>query len=107
MIVMVGLGVATAAGEVYVTEIRLDRTLYTEGGKRLDRGGFDLEVRREEEGCSLVLLRGEQVVATVAGQEGAETETDRVIPLVGTLYLRSTAVPMGTAEERQLSLIHI
>lgn len=103
MIVMVGLGVATAAGEVYVTEIRLDRTLYTEGGKRLDRGGFDLEVRREEEGCSLVFLRGEQVVTTVAGQEGAETETDRVIPLVGTLYLRSTAVPLGTAEERQLS----
>lgn len=102
-ILMLGLGVATAAAEVYVSEIRLDRNLYTLDGKRLGRGGFDLEVRREEEGCSLVFLRGEEVVATVAGQEGAETETDRVIPLVGTLHLRSTAVPMGTAEERQLS----
>ena len=103
MILMVGLGPLSATAEVYVTEIRLDRNLYTEDGRRLDRGGFDLEVRREEEGCSLVFLRGEEVVATVAGQEGAETETDRVIPLVGTLHLRSTAVPLGTAEERQLS----
>lgn len=97
------LGVGTAVAEVYVTEIRMDRELYTEDGKRLDRGGFDLEVRREEEGCSLVFLKGEEVVAAVAGQKGAEMETDRVIPLVGTLYLRSTAVPLGTAEERQLS----
>ena len=102
-ILILGLGVATVAAEVYVSEIRLDRNLYTLDGKRLDRGGFDLEVRREEAGCSLVFLKGEEVVATVAGQEGAETETDRVIPLVGTLYLRSTAVPLGTAEERQLS----
>ena len=102
-ILILGFGVATAVAEVYVTEIRLDRNLYTENGQRLDRGGFDLEVRREEEGCSLVFLRGEEVVATVAGQEGAETETDRVLPLVGTLYLRSTAIPMRTAEERQLS----
>ena len=102
-ILMLGLGVATATAEVYVSEIRLDRNLYTLDGKRLDRGGFDLEVRREEESCSLVFLKGEEVVATVAGQEGAESETDRFIPLVGTLYLRSTAVPLGTAEERQLS----
>ena len=102
-ILALGLGVATATAEVYVTEIRLDRNLYTEDGQRLDQGGFDLEVRREEEGCSLVFLKGEEVVAAVAGQEAAESETDRVIPLVGTLYLRSTAVPLGTAEERQLS----
>ena len=102
-ILMVGLGPLSAATEVYVSEIRLDRELYTEDGRRLDRGGFDLEVRREEEGCSLVFLQGATVVATVAGEEGAGTETDRVIPLVGTLYLRSTAVPLGTAEERQLS----
>ena len=102
-ILVLGFGVATAVAEVYVTEIRLDRNLYTEDGRRLDRGGFDLEVRREEERCSLVFLQGAEVVATVAGQEGAESETDRIIPLVGTLYLRSTAIPMGTAEERQLS----
>ncbi len=100
---MLGLVQGTATAEVYVTEIRLDRDLYTEDGRRLDRGGFDLEVRREEEGCSLVFLKDETVVATVAGDERVEAETDRVIPIVGTLYLRSTAVPMGTAEERQLS----
>ncbi len=102
-VLMLGFGVATANAETYVTEIRLDRNLFTEDGRRLDRGGFDLEVRREEEGCSLVFLKGKEVVATVAGQEGSETETGRAIPLVGTLYLRSTAVPIGTAEERQLS----
>lgn len=102
-ILTLGLIQATATAEVYVTEIRLDRDLYTEDGRRLDRGGFDLEVRREEEGCSLVFLKDETVLATVAGEEGTGTETDRVIPIVGTLYLRSTAVPMGTAEERQLS----
>ena len=103
LILTLGLVQATATAEVYVTEIRLERDLYTEDGQRLDRGGFDLEVRREQDSCSLVFLKGETVVATVAGEEGAETEADRVIPLVGTLYLRSTAVPMGTAEERQLS----
>lgn len=102
-ILTLGLGVATVTAEVYVSEIRLDRNLYTLDGKQLDRGGFDLEVRREENVFSLVFLKGEEVVATVAGQEGAESETDRVIPLVGTLYLRSTAIPLGTAEERQLS----
>ena len=102
-ILAVGVGQVRAAVEVYVTEIRLDRDLYTEDGKRLDPGDFDLEVRREEEGCSLVFLKGEDVVATVPGEARTETETDRVIPIVGTLYLRSTAVPMGTAEERQLS----
>jgi hypothetical protein len=102
-ILAVGAGQVRAAVEVYVTEIRLDRDLYTEDGRRLDRGGFDLEVRREEEGCSLVFLKGEDVVATVPGEARTETETDRIIPIVGTLYLRSTAVPMGTAEERQLS----
>ena len=103
LILTLGLVQATVTAEVYVTEIRLDRDLYTEDGRRLDRGGFDLEVRREQNGCSLVFLKDEAVVATVAGEEGAETEADRVIPLVGTLYLRSTAVPLGTAEERQLS----
>ena len=102
-ILAAGVGQVRAAAEVYLTEIRLDRDLYTEDGRRLDRGGFDLEIRREEEGCSLVFLKGEEVVATVAGEERTETETDRIIPIVGTLYLRSTAVPMGTAEERQLS----
>ena len=102
-ILAVGVGQVRAAAEVYLTEIRLDRDLYTEDGRRLDRGGFDLEVRREEEGCSLVFLKGETVVAIVAGEARTETETDRIIPIVGTLYLRSTAVPMGTAEERQQS----
>ena len=59
-ILAVGVGQVRAAAEVYLTEIRLDRDLYTEDGRRLDRGGFDLEVRREEEGCSLVFLKGER-----------------------------------------------
>lgn len=98
-----GVRQVRAAVEIYVTEIRLERDLYTEDGRRLDRGDFDLEVRRVEDSCSLVFLKGETVVASVAGDDRVEAETDRVIPLVGTLYLRSTAVPMGTAEERQLS----
>ena len=103
LILALGPVQAMATAEVYVTEIRLDRNLYTNDGRRLDRGGFDLEVRCQQDSCSLVFLKGETVVATVAGEEGAETEADRVIPIVGTLYLRSTAVPIGTAEERQLS----
>lgn len=102
-ILALGFGAATATAEVYVTEIRLERDLYTEDGRRLDQGAFDLEVRREEEGCSLVFLEDEEVIATVPGEEHTEPETDRVIPIVGTLYLRSTAIPMGTAAERQLS----
>ncbi len=92
-----------AEAETYVTEIRLPRNLYTGGGILLGKGLFDLEVRLENEHYSLAFLQDEEMVALVNGQQDASQSTERVIPLVGTHYLRSTAIPLGTAEERQLS----
>ena len=102
-ILMLGLAQLRAAAEVWVTEIRLPLDLYTGDGILLRKGGFDLEVRREKEHYSLVFLRDEEIVAVVNGQETAKEPARSVIPVVGTHYLRSTAIPLGTAEERQLS----
>ena len=92
-----------AEAAVWETEIRLPLDLYTGDGLLLRNGGFDLEVRWEKEHYSLVFMKDQKVVAVVNGQETATEPTETVIPVVGTHYLRSTAIPLGTAEERQLS----
>jgi hypothetical protein len=92
-----------AEAAVWETEIRLPLDLYTGDGLLLRKGGFDLEVRWEKEHYSLVFMKDQKVVAIVNGQETATGPTETVIPVVGTHYLRSTAIPLGTAEERQLS----
>ena len=102
-ILLLSLVELRAEAETYVTEMRLPQDLYTGDGIRLGKGAFDLEVRRENEHYSLVFLKDQEIVAIVNGRETAAGPTERVIPVVGTHYLRSTAIPLGTAEERQLS----
>ena len=102
-ILLLGLARLNAEPEAYLTEIRLPLDLYTGDGILLRKGGFDLEVRREKEHYSLVFLQDEEILAVVNGQETAQEAARTLLPVMGTHYLRSTAIPLGTAEERQLS----
>jgi hypothetical protein len=78
--------------------------LRTPDGVELARGDFEVEVRKENGRFVLTFLRKDSPKAVVAGQAPLETKDDLpTVPLVGTTHLRSTAEPIGTAEERHFS----
>jgi len=102
-ILLLNLAQVLGTPETYVTEIRLPVDIYTGDGILLRKGNFNLEVRRENEHYTLVFLENEEILAVVNGRETAREATQIMLPLVGTHYLRFTGIPLGTAEERQLS----
>ena len=91
-------------GAPYVTQFQLPGDLYTAKATVLEKGNYDLRLRLENGKSSLVFLKEEQPVAVVSGRPyDEETAEDWVVPVVGTLFLRSTADPIGTDEERHYS----
>ena len=70
----------------------------------LQKGNYDLQLRIENGLYSLAFLQLDRQVAAVTGhpheKEGAE---NWFVPVLGTLFLRSTADPIGTDEERHYS----
>ena len=92
------------AAASYVTELRLPGDLYTANGVVLEKGNYDLQLRIDNGQYSLAFFEGERLVAVVVGspheKEGAKKW---VVPVLGTLFLRSTADPIGTDEERHYS----
>ncbi len=102
-ILLLNLAQVLGAPETYVTEIRLPIDMYTGDGILIRKGDFNLEVRRENKHYTLVFLENEEILAVVNGRETAREATQMPVPLVGTHYLRFTEIPLGTAEERQLS----
>ena len=92
------------AAASYVTQLRLSGDLYTAKGIVLQKGNYDLRLRIEDGLYSLVFLQEDRRVAAVTGhpheKEGAG---NWVVPVLGTLFLRSTADPIGTDEERHYS----
>ena len=88
----------------YVTQLRLPGDLYTAKGIVLEEGNYDLQLRLENGQSSLAFLKEERPVAVVAGRPYDEqTAENWVVPVLGTLFLRSTADPIGTDEERHYS----
>ena len=107
LLVLVVLFTAILPGQAaasYVTQLRLPGDLYTANGVVLQKGNYDLQLRIENGLYSLAFLQGDRQVAAVAGypheKEGAKKW---VVPVLGTLFLRSTADPIGTDEERHYS----
>ena len=88
----------------YVTQLHLPGDLYTEKGTALQKGNYDLQLRLEYGKSSLAFLNEERPVAVISGRPYDEqTAENWVVPVLGTLYLRSTADPIGTDEERHYS----
>ncbi len=88
----------------YKGSMRIPVDLYTTDGTRLEKGRYELEVKGQEPHRVLVLSLGDKVSSEVTEltQEDPALQT-ATIPVVGTHLLRSTAVPLATAKERQFS----
>ena len=107
LLLLVGLFTVFVPGREaasYVTQLHLPGDLYTVKGIVIQKGNYDLRLRIENGLYSLAFLQGDRQVAAVTGRphekEGAE---NWVVPMLGTLFLRSTADPIGTDEERHYS----
>ena len=88
----------------YVTQLHLPAELYTAKGTVLEKGNYHLRLRLANGQYSLAFLKEEQPVAVLSGRPYDEqTAENWVVPVLGTLYLRSTADPIGTDEERHYS----
>ena len=99
--------VVLAAGEeapFYKGRMRIPVALATAEGIRLPAGRYHLEVKGEAPARTLIFsLNGtsKAVVSESAGQDPALDSAE--VPLVGTHLLRSTAVKLAPAKERQYS----
>ena len=88
----------------YVTQLHLPGDLYTAEGTMLNKGNYDLRLRNENGNYSLAFLKEDKPVAVVSGHPyDEETAENWVVPVLGTFFLRSTAIPIGTDEERHYS----
>ncbi len=88
----------------YVTQLHLPGELYTAKGTVLEKGNYHLRLRLENGQYSLAFLKEERPVAVLSGRPYDEQTAEHwVVPVLGTLYLRSTADPIGTDEERHYS----
>ena len=88
----------------YKGSLRLPLELQTRQGQRLEKGKVDLEVRLEQKAW-LLFSQGEQALARVEGRvlEGKAQGLPGAVPLVGTIFLQSSAVPLGSDFDRRYS----
>lgn len=107
------LGVITAAaagplpqsGAPFVGKVRLPVILRTADGAVLEKGPFDLEVRSEDGSIWLRFLSSPGAPVALRGVPvGADDWTATAgWPLVGTVHLHPTSIPIGTDAERHKS----
>ena len=95
---------AQEATPTYKGSLRLPLELQTPQGQRLAKGKVDLEVRLEQKAW-LLFSRGEQDLARVEGKvlEGDAPASPGAVPLVGTVFLQSSAVPIRSDFDRRYS----
>ncbi len=107
LLLLASLFTSTLPGQeavFYVTQLHLPGVLYTAKGTVLEKGNYDLQLRSENGQSSLTFLKEERPVAVVTGRPYDEQTTENwVVPVLGTLFLRSRADPIGTDEERHYS----
>ena len=95
---------AQEAPPTYKGSVRLPLELQTRQGQRLEKGKVDLEVRLEQKAW-LLFSQGEQALARVEGRvlEGEAQDLPGAVPLVGTIFLQSSAVPLRSDFDRRYS----
>ena len=106
---ILGIALITGPSSLYclpsykgIMQIPVD--VYTEGGVRLEKGLYELEVRQQGTDHVLVFSTAdgeEAVVKQVIGEDSGVEAAE--IPLVGTHYMRSSDEPVLTAFERRMS----
>ena len=95
---------AQEAPPTYKGIVRLPLELQTEQGQRLQKGKVDLEVRLGQKAW-LLFSQGEQSLARVEGKvlEGEAQDLPGAVPLLGTVFLQSSAVPLRSDFDRRYS----
>ena len=96
--------VAQEAPPTYKGSLRLPLELQTGQGQRVPKGNVDLEVRLEQK-IWLLFSQGEQAMARVEGRvlEGEAQDLPGAVPLLGTVFLQSSAVPLRSDFDRRYS----
>src|SRR5712692_2668296 len=86
----------------YKGHIRLPIDLYTADGTRLEKGELDVELKGENGVLTLAFsLEGKLKARIMSCSASRESEETATVPIVGKIFLRSTAEPIGTEEDRQ------
>lgn len=93
------------SGAPFVGKVRLPVSLRTAEGTVLEKGLFDLEVRSEDRSIWLRFLSSPGAPVALRGiPVGADEWTAAAgWPLVGTVHLHPTSIPIGTDAERHKS----
>ena len=92
------------AAESYKGSISLPIDLYTLDGVRLPKGRYETEVKLDEDRFILSFRSEGKTIAAIGGDEiKGEFPLPATVPILGTQYLRSSAEPLQTAQERQFS----
>jgi hypothetical protein len=98
-------GIAATAIEGYSGAMTLPIDLFTQGGTKLEKGKYQIEIASDgthwtlsfiSEGKERVVVKGNVAAGDLFNVPGT-------LPLVGTHYMRSSAEPLKTAQERQFS----
>ena len=98
------LSAADEEPRYYEGRMRIPVTLATADGTRLPAAGYRLEVKGDAPARTLVFSLNGTVKAEVRESAGQDPALDSAeVPLVGTHLLRSTAVKLAPAKERQFS----
>ena len=95
----------SASAESYKGPVTLPIDLYTAEGVRLEKGKYETEIKVHQDHFTLSFLSVGKTIAVIEGEEiqGDLFNLPATVPLVGTHYLRSSAEPVQTAQERQFS----
>ena len=95
---------AQEAPPTYKGSVRLPLELQTRQGQRLEKGKVDLEVRLEQKAW-ILFSQGERALDRVEGKvlEGEAQDLPGAVPLVGTIFLQSSAVPLRSDFDRRYS----
>jgi hypothetical protein len=100
-----GLHSLSTAAESYRGSIILPIDLHTSKGVPVPKGKHEIEIRVDKDRYFLAFHSDDKVDTVITGQQiqGDLFNLPATIPIVGTHYLRSSADPMQTAQERQFS----
>jgi len=95
----------SAGAESYKGLVTLPIDLYTVEGIRLAKGKYETEIKVDKNRFILSFYSEGKTIAVIGGEEvqGDLFTLPATLPLAGTHYLRSSADPLQTAQERQFS----
>ena len=100
--VLAGL-LAAAAPPSYKGVLAIPVDLYAPDGTRIQKGRYDVAISSENGAFTLSFLQEGKHIALVKQRAAGSDSSPASIPMTGTQFLRSSADPVQTSQERQFS----